>query len=55
MTEEGGGNPSQWDKYVEELTNASNQYNENMLNLKISAPCDDNFSDDELTYLPFFT
>lgn len=53
-TEEGGGDPSQWDKYVDELTNATNQYNQNMLNLKIAAPCDDNFSDDELTYLPFF-
>ena len=26
-----------------------------MLNLKITSPIDDNYSDDELTFLPFFT
>eukprot|EP00035_Acanthoeca_spectabilis_P013295 m.245027 g.245027 ORF g.245027 m.245027 type:complete len:55 (+) comp15849_c0_seq4:1750-1914(+) len=26
-----------------------------MINLKITSPIDDNFSDDELTFLPFFT
>ena len=31
------------------------RYGRNTLNLKIEAPCDDNFSDDELTMLPFFT
>ena len=25
------------------------------LNLKIEAPCDDNYSDDELTFLPYYT
>lgn len=38
-----------------ELTNATNQYAENTLNLKIEAPCDDNYSDDELTFLPYYT
>ncbi len=38
-----------------ELTNSSNQYAENMLNLKIESPGDDNYSDDELTFLPFLT
>lgn len=37
------------------LTNATNQYHQNCLNLKIEAPCDDNYSDDELTFLPYFT
>eukprot|EP00943_MAST-04B_sp_MAST-4B-sp1_P004601 g4601.t1 len=38
-----------------ELCNSTNQYNENILNLKITAPSDDNYSDDELTFLPYFT
>ena len=38
-----------------ELTNATNQYNGNVLNTKIEAPCDDNYSDDELTFLPYYT
>ncbi|EDQ88047.1 uncharacterized protein MONBRDRAFT_33081 [Monosiga brevicollis MX1] len=37
------------------LTTADNQYDENMLNLKIKSPDDDNYSDDELTFLPYFT
>ena len=37
------------------LTNQTNQYDENVRNLKITVPCDDNYSDDELAYLPFFT
>jgi hypothetical protein len=44
-----------WTDAVAELTNSSNQYYQNMLNLKITTPIDDNFSDDELTFLPFFT
>jgi hypothetical protein len=38
-----------------ELTNETNQYDENMINLKIQTPSDDNFSDDELSFLPLFT
>ena len=38
-----------------DLTNETNQYNENIMNLKITAPSDDNYSDDELTFLPYFT
>ena len=45
--------PQPWimDAY-HELTNATNQYNQNLLNLKITVPLDDNYSDDELTFLP---
>lgn len=39
----------------EELTNATNQYDVNAVNLKIQSPCDDNFSDDELSFLPILT
>eukprot|EP00940_MAST-03C_sp_MAST-3C-sp2_P002252 g2252.t1 len=39
----------------DELTNSSNQYDLNLVNLKITSPCDDNFSDDELAFLPFYT
>jgi hypothetical protein len=38
-----------------ELTNATNDYLGNLRNLKIETPCDDNYSDDELTALPFYT
>ncbi|EGD83339.1 hypothetical protein PTSG_03947 [Salpingoeca rosetta] len=38
-----------------ELTNATNQYDKNMINLKIESPDDDNYSDDELTFLPYYT
>ena len=37
------------------LTNTTNQYHWNTLNQKILTPCDDNYSDDELAWLPFFT
>jgi len=37
------------------LSNSTNQYQENQLNLKIEAPCDDNFSDSELAFLPFYS
>lgn len=37
------------------LVNATNQYAQNLLNLKIESPGDDNFSDDELTFLPFLS
>jgi hypothetical protein len=37
------------------LTNATNQYDRNLRNAKITVPTDDNFSDDELTMLPYFT
>ncbi len=33
----------------------AHQYNTNMINLKIETPIDDNFSDDELTFLPYYT
>jgi hypothetical protein len=37
------------------LSNATNQYLQHLLNLKIAVPTDDNYSDDELTFLPYFT
>jgi hypothetical protein len=37
------------------LTNATNRYLGHLRNLKIEAPSDDNYSDDELTALPFYT
>lgn len=43
------------DQAFAELTNRTNQYDASMLNAKIEAPGDDNFSDDELTFLPFYT
>ena len=42
-------------KAYKELCNETNQYNENILNLKITVPSDDNYSDDELAFLPYFT
>eukprot|EP00043_Microstomoeca_roanoka_P019783 m.229726 g.229726 ORF g.229726 m.229726 type:complete len:770 (-) comp17056_c4_seq1:240-2549(-) len=38
-----------------ELTNMTNQYHKNMVNLKIESPDDNNYSDDELTFLPYYT
>ena len=55
VTQEGDPLQATWAKAYAELTNSSNQYNENLLNLKIETPCDINYSDDELTFLPFFT
>lgn len=37
------------------LNNATNHYVSNTLNAKILSPDDDNFSDDELTFLPYHT
>ncbi|KAA0166679.1 hypothetical protein FNF28_03053 [Cafeteria roenbergensis] len=37
-----------------ELTNSTNRYPSNLRNLKIETPLDDNYSDDELTALPFY-
>ena len=54
----GGGHtedPPIFEKAYAELTNSTNQYLQNLLNLKITSPIDDNYSDDELTFLPFFT
>ena len=44
-----------WWRALAELTNSTNQYLQNMLNLKITWPRDDNYSDDELAFLPLFT
>eukprot|EP01043_Picozoa_sp_COSAG02_P081857 COSAG02_NODE_20218_length_842_cov_1.419919_1_plen_208_part_10 len=44
-----------WAASYSELTNATNGYAENMLNTKIEAPVDDNYSDDQLTFLPYYT
>ena len=41
-------------KAFEELTNQTNQYDQNCANLKIQTPDDLNFSDDELSFLPLF-
>jgi hypothetical protein len=37
------------------LLNATNRYDRNLVNVKIQSPSDDNYSDDELTFLPYFT
>jgi hypothetical protein len=37
------------------LVNATNHYDVNTLNAKIMSPDDDNYSDDELTFLPYYT
>jgi hypothetical protein len=50
------GNETQrkiYERAYTELTNRSNSYNRNLNNLKITASCDDNYSDDELTFLPY--
>ena len=44
-----------WAAAYDELTNSTNGYDENMLNTKIEAPIDDNYSDDQLTYMPYYT
>lgn len=46
---------SYFDDAISTLTNATNLYQSNLLNLKIEAPSDDNYSDDELTFLPYLT
>ena len=38
-----------------ELTNSTNRYLQNLVNVKIEVPCDDNYSDDELTYFPYYS
>lgn len=50
-----GNPPLAWTKTLAGLTNKTTQYLQNLNNLKIQAPCDDNYSDDELTFLPFYT
>jgi len=40
-----------WDYLVDD----KNQYLQNTLNLKIESPIDDNYSDDELTFLPYWS
>jgi hypothetical protein len=44
-------------KYVEAFNNLfyTNGYGENLVNLKITQPSDINYSDDELTYLPYLS
>ena len=46
--------PDMFRKAFEELTNETNQYDRNCVNLKIQTPDDLNFSDDELSFLPLF-
>ncbi|EDQ89373.1 uncharacterized protein MONBRDRAFT_37087 [Monosiga brevicollis MX1] len=46
---------SGFEKSINVLCNSTNQYARNMLNLKIESPDDNNYSDDELTFLPFYT
>ena len=59
LTRQRGGGRTEdqaiFEKAYTELTNSTNQYLQNLLNLKITTPIDDNYSDDELTFLPFFT
>eukprot|EP00039_Didymoeca_costata_P020083 m.340007 g.340007 ORF g.340007 m.340007 type:complete len:864 (+) comp19079_c0_seq1:208-2799(+) len=52
----GGLTPdSKWGKALKFLSDEPNNYVANMLNLKIETPCDDNYSDDELTFFPYYT
>lgn len=44
-----------WRAAYAQLVAEPNQYLENMLNLKITDPVDDNYSDDELALLPYLT
>ena len=44
-----------WEAARTALINDTNTYEQNLNNLKIQAPCDDNYSDDELTFLPYYT
>lgn len=37
------------------LTSPSSGFQRNIINLKIEAPCDVNFSDDELTFVPYYS
>lgn len=46
---------ARWAAAWAELTNATNAFAENMLNAKIESPIDDNYSDDELMFLPYYT
>ena len=47
----------QWFNFLsQELAEqVTNHYGLNMINQKITFPRDDNFSDDELAFLPYFT
>eukprot|EP00040_Diaphanoeca_grandis_P019454 m.102767 g.102767 ORF g.102767 m.102767 type:complete len:842 (-) comp27434_c0_seq1:392-2917(-) len=54
-TAEAGTNADLWKEAYATLTNNTNQYDKNTLNTRIKSPCDENYSDDELTFLPFFT
>jgi hypothetical protein len=52
----GGTPPAAWEAAREALlAEPSGGYEDNLNNLKIQAPCDDNYSDDELTFLPYYT
>ena len=44
-----------WAAAWADLTNATNAFDENMLNAKIASPVDDSYSDDELMFLPYYT
>jgi hypothetical protein len=46
---------ARWAAARDELTNATNGYATNMLHAKIESPVDDNFSDDQLTFLPYYS
>jgi hypothetical protein len=46
---------ARWSSAYKELTNATNDYEGNLINLKIESPIDDNYSDDELIFLPYYT
>jgi len=43
-----------WKKLFTPASSGGAGYGSNLLNVKIEAPCDDNFSDDELTFLPYY-
>lgn len=45
---------SGWKKLFVPVSEGGAGYGSNIVNLKIEAPSDDNYSDDELTFLPFY-
>ena len=46
---------ARWEAAYRELTNATNAFGTNLLNAKIASPVDDNFSDDQLTFMPYYS
>ena len=46
---------ARWNAAYAELTNSTNGYDTNVVNAKIECPIDDNYSDDQLQYMAYYT